>query len=147
MSSWDTNPWSNFCDPHWELIYHNKWHPGTSEISTPREVAEGAHFHSLTWHKNYLGIFTCWWSTLLVTTSKFGLVTIRRHSATRKHLFPYPQDERSGMRKPKKDKHQHQSQLTTSVHLPSPISTDLPIKPDSVFTNPIGKDGVRSWSM
>ena len=38
MSSWDTNPWSNFCDPHWKLICHNKWHPGTSEISTPPDI-------------------------------------------------------------------------------------------------------------
>ena len=36
---------------------------------------------------------------------------------------------------------------TTSVHLPKPVSTDLTIKPDSVLTNPVGKDGVRSWSM
>ena len=36
---------------------------------------------------------------------------------------------------------------TTSVHLPKPVSTDLTIKPDSVLTNPIGKDGVRSWSI
>ena len=46
MSSWDTNPWSNFCDPHWELICRNKWHPGTSEISTPPEIAVGTHFHA-----------------------------------------------------------------------------------------------------
>ena len=30
---------------------------------------------------------------------------------------------------------------TTSVHLPEPVSTGL-TKPDSVITNPIGKDGV-----
>ena len=36
---------------------------------------------------------------------------------------------------------------TTSVHLPKPVSTDLTIKPDSVLTNPIGKDEVQSWSM
>ena len=36
---------------------------------------------------------------------------------------------------------------TTSVHLQKPVSTDLTIKPDSVLTNPIGKNGVRSWSM
>ena len=46
MSSWDTNPWSNFFDPHWELICRNKWHPGTSEISTPPEIAVGTHFHA-----------------------------------------------------------------------------------------------------
>ena len=36
---------------------------------------------------------------------------------------------------------------TTSVHLPKPVSTDLTIKPDSVLTNPVGKDGVQSWWM
>ena len=36
---------------------------------------------------------------------------------------------------------------TTSVHLTKPVSTDLTIKPDSVLTNPIGKDGVQSWWM
>ena len=30
---------------------------------------------------------------------------------------------------------------TTTVHLPKPVSTNLTIKPDSVLTNPIGKDG------
>ena len=29
----------------------------------------------------------------------------------------------------------------TSIHLPKPVSTDVTIKPDSVLTNPIGKDG------
>ena len=117
MSSWDTNPWSNFCDPHWELICPTKWHPGTSAISTPPEIAVGMHFHAWTWHYNYPGIFTCWWRSLLVVTSKFCVLTIRRHSATRKHLFPYPQGKRSGLRKPKKES----STLitaTTSVHLP-----------------------------
>ena len=36
---------------------------------------------------------------------------------------------------------------TTSTHLPKPVSTDLIIKPDSILTNPIGKDGMRSWLM
>ena len=36
---------------------------------------------------------------------------------------------------------------TISVHLPKPVSTDVTIKPESDLTNPIGKDGVRSWSM
>ena len=34
----------------------------------------------------------------------FVLLTIRRHSATRKNLFSYPQGDRSGLRKPKKEK-------------------------------------------
>ena len=46
MSSWDTNLWRNFCDPHWELICHNKWHPGTSETSTLPETAVGTHFNA-----------------------------------------------------------------------------------------------------
>ena len=37
VSSWDTNPWSHFCHPHWKLTCRNKWHPGTSEISPPPE--------------------------------------------------------------------------------------------------------------
>ena len=45
LSLWDTNPWSIFCDPYWELICRNKWHPRTSEISTPLEMAVGTHFH------------------------------------------------------------------------------------------------------
>ena len=46
MSSCNTNPWSNFCDPHWEIICQNKWHPGTSEISKQPEIAVGTHFHA-----------------------------------------------------------------------------------------------------
>ena len=45
MSSWDTNPWSNFCDPHWELICCNKWHTGTLEIFTLLEIVVATHFH------------------------------------------------------------------------------------------------------
>ena len=45
MSSWDTNPWHNFCDPHSELICRNTWHPGTTEISTTPEIAVGTYFH------------------------------------------------------------------------------------------------------
>ena len=45
VSSWDTNPWSNFCDPHWKLICCNKWYPRTSEISTQPEIAVRTHFY------------------------------------------------------------------------------------------------------
>ena len=47
-------------------------------------------------------------------------------------LFPYPQGDIIA---------------TTCVHLPKPVTIELTIKPDLVLTNPIGKDGVRSWSM
>ena len=36
---------------------------------------------------------------------------------------------------------------TTSVFLPKPVSTNLTVKPDSVLTNTIGKDGLQRWSM
>ena len=147
MSSWDTNPWSNFYDPHWELICLNKWHPGTSEISTPTKIAIGMHFYVWTWHQSYAGIFTWWWRSLLVATCKFGLLTIRQHSATKK--TPIPVSSRWQVR-PQKAKKGEASTLvtaTTSVHLPEPALTDLTIKPDPILTNPIGKNGVQSWSI
>ena len=39
------SPCNNFSDPQWELICCNKWHPRTSEISTPVEIAVETHFH------------------------------------------------------------------------------------------------------
>ena len=46
VSSWDTNPCSNFCDSHWELICTNKWHPCTSETSTHPKITVGTQFHA-----------------------------------------------------------------------------------------------------
>ena len=57
------------------------------------------------------------------------------------------QSDRPGLRKPKKGEASTLITATTSVYLAKPFSTDLAIKPDSVLTNPIEKDGVRSWSM
>ena len=74
---------------------------------------------------------------------KFVVLTIRRQSATREHLFLYPQGDRLGLRKPKKTS----IAATTSVHLPKPVSNDLAITSDSVLTNPKGKDGVQGWSV
>ena len=86
--------------------------------------------------------------SLLVATSTFSLLTIRQHSATRQHLFSYPQGDRSDLRKPKKDEHQHLSQLPPGlIWLSQPVSTDLTVKPDSVLTSPIRKDWVQNWSM
>ena len=36
---------------------------------------------------------------------------------------------------------------TTYVCLPKPASSDLTVKSDTVFTDPIGKDGVRDLPM
>ena len=38
-----------------------------------------------TGHERYPGIFTCWRRRVLVATSNFGLLTIKRHSAIRKY--------------------------------------------------------------
>ena len=84
------------------VITNNEWHPGTSEISTSPEIAVGMHFYVRTWHYNYPSVFTCWWRSLFVATSTFSLLTIRRHSATRKHLLLYPEGDWSGLTKPKK---------------------------------------------
>ena len=43
----------------------------------------------------------------LLLPSLVSLLSGKQHSAIRKHLFLYPQSDRSGLRKPKKDKHQH----------------------------------------
>ena len=61
----------------------------------------------VTGNKNYHSIFNCWWRSVLVITSQSGLLTILQHSITRKHLFLYPQGERSGKKKQKNDKRQH----------------------------------------
>ena len=85
----------------------------------------------------------------MVTTSKFGLLIIRQHSVTTKLLSLYAQGDRLGMRKPKRINvnTNHSYHQSLSVYLPKPVSTDLTIKSDPVFTNPIEKDGVQGWSM
>ena len=74
-----------------------------------------------------------------ITSVFYAVLTIGSHSASRKHLFLYPQGDRSGLRKPKKV-----IRVTASAHLPKPVSTDLTIKSDSGLMNPIGKDGVQA---
>ena len=72
----DTNPWINFCDPHWELICCNKWHPVTSEISIPPELAVETHFH-VGYDTKIVSAFlsanrkTCW----LLLSSSFSLIS------------------------------------------------------------------------
>ena len=79
----------------------------------------------------------------MVATSKFGILTIRQHNATRKHLFQSV-SPRQQVRSEKAKKGYASTLITatTSVLLPKPVLTDLTIKPDSVLTNPVGKDGV-----
>ena len=48
VTLWDTNLWSSFCDPYWELICRNKWYSRTSEIPTPPQIALGTFMCDMT---------------------------------------------------------------------------------------------------
>ena len=85
--NWKCRLWA-----HYGLICHNKWCLGTTGIST------------LPAHGSW---YSCWWNSVLVTTSNFGLLTLRWHSATKKQLFLYPQGDKSALRKPEEDKYNH----------------------------------------
>ena len=105
VSSWETNPLlRNFYDPDWELICCNKRHLGTCEIKTPMEISLKKHFH--VWHGKLS------WYFYLMMEKPFGQYfqvrsLYKQHRATTKYLFLYPQGDRSGLRKPKKNMHQH----------------------------------------
>ena len=79
MNAQDTNSWSNFCDPHWELICRNKWQPRTLEISIPLEIAVGTHFHA--WHgtKTGLTINGVWSHLHMPTHASFYLGVLLSH--------------------------------------------------------------------
>ena len=78
---------------------------------------------------------------------KFGFLMIIQHSATRKHVFLYRYGDRSGLRKPKRNKQLTLITATTSVHLLKSVLTDPSIKSDLVLANPKGKAGVQGWLM
>ena len=103
---WDSNPWSNFCDLHWQLICCKKWHPGTSEISTSLEIAARSHFYAQHGTKTTPVFLPDGGKASRSLLPSSISLCIRWHNATRKHLFRYSQGDRSGLRKPKKDKHQ-----------------------------------------
>ena len=81
VSSWEINPWSNFCDHHWELICCNKWHQGTLEISTPLEIAVRTHFHVRHGIKTILLFLTtdgeASWSLLTSSVSLLSCSTVK----------------------------------------------------------------------
>ena len=126
VSLWDTNPWSNFRDPHWELICRKKWHPGTSEISMPAEVAAEPYFMCDMALKLY-------WQFYLLMEKPLG-----RYYQVRS---PYYQMSQCNQKTPisvssrwlvrsEKAQKEYTSTLirpTTSVHLFKPVSTDLTI--------------------
>ena len=140
MSLWDTDPWSSFSDPRWELICRNKWHPGTSEISTTPEMAVGTLLHARNGTKTILVFLLAdgeaSWSLLPSSVSLLSGGTVESENTYSCILKVTSQVWESL----KKDKQQHWSQLPPAF--PKPVSTDL-TKSDSVLTNPVGKDGVR----
>ena len=144
MSSWDTNLRDNFCDPHWELICHNKWHSGTSEIFTLLEIAVGSLFH--VWHgTKTTSVFLPAnrepsWLLLPSLVSLLSGSTVQSGNT-------YSCILKVQVRFEKAKKASTLITATTNVHLPKPVSTDLTIKSDSVLTNPIWKDGVHGRSM
>ena len=89
-----------------------------------------------TQHYNYPNIFTFWWRSLLVVTSKYCLLTRMQYNATRKHWCIYPQGERSGLRNSKMISSTLIT-VATSIHLPKLVSNALTIKLNSVLTNPV----------
>ena len=79
------------------------------------------------------------------------LPSATRHyqAAQRNHKTPISVSSTCQVR-PEKVKKGQASTLTTAttnVHLPKPVSFNLTIKSELVLTNPIGKDGVRGWSI
>ena len=120
----------------------------TSEISTPPEIAVGMRFHICEHGTKTTPVFLpadgeASWSLVPSSVSLLSGSTVQPENT---YSCILSQGDRSGLRKPKKDKHQtnHSYHQRSS---PKPVSTDLTINPDSVLTNLTGNDGVRSWLM
>ena len=100
------DPWSKFCDPPpWKLICLNKWHSGTSEISTPTEIAAGSHFNA--WQGTKTKRLGCYFQAF-----KFGLLlsgSIVHSEKTYTCILSMTGQVWESQKK--KDKYQHLSQL------------------------------------
>ena len=74
----------NFCHHHWELICRNKWQAGISKKPYHRKYQLWHTMRNmapkLSWY------FYLLQRSLLITISKFGLLTVRWLSATSKHI-------------------------------------------------------------
>ena len=143
MSSWDTNPWSNFCNPYWELAGHNKWHKGTSEISTPLKIATEIHFHASHALKlpHYLSLLTEKPLGLLLSlVSLLSGGTMQPENIYSCILMVTGQVWESQKRIRIKTTHNYYQCFLTK-----PISTDLTKKSDSVLTNPNSEGGCAAF--
>ena len=83
-----------------------KWYPETLEISTTPEIAVGTHFHAQHGTKNTSDFFSAdRKASVAGPYSQLQSPYNQAAQSTRKHLCLYPQWDRSGLRKPKKDKY------------------------------------------
>ena len=130
--------------PPLRLIYRNKWHPRTSEISTPTEMAVGSHFHAqhgtktipvflnaggkTSWSLLPSSVFLLWGDTVQPENSNCCILKVTSQVLESQKMTTI-------------------ITATTSVHLSQPVSTDITIKSYLGLTNPIEKNGVRGWSM
>ena len=73
---------------------------------TPSGLAVGTHFYMQHGTKT-IPMFLQADAEPLVCYFQVRSPYYQAHSATRKRLFLHPQGDRSGLRKPKRDKHQH----------------------------------------
>ena len=112
LSSWGTNPWSNFYDPHWEVIYRNQWSRELRNIHIT-EITVGTHFHAQHGFKlpHYFYLLM---EKPLGSYFQFRSPYYKGEQCNQKNLFFYLKDGWSGLRRPKKNKHLHQSKLTTA---------------------------------
>ena len=144
MRSWDTNPSNNFCDPYWELLCCNKWHPGISGMSTPAEFTVGTHFHMQHGTKTtpvFLSVDgEAFWLLLPSSVSLLPCGTVQPENAYSCILKVIVMSEKA-----RKGQASTLITVITSVHLPKTVSTNVALY--SVLTNTIGNDGVPGWSM
>ena len=136
MSSWDTSPWSNFCDPYWEIICHNKWHPGDLRnihiiANSCRDTLPCALHGTKTTPIFLPANGGASWLLLPGLVSSLSGSTVQ------------PENTYSCILKVTGKVWESQKRIR--IFLLKPVSTDLTITWDSVLTNPIGKDGVQGW--
>ena len=144
VRSWNTNRWSNFCDPHWELTFRNKWHPGTLEISTPPEIAVETHFHARNGTKTTLVFLSADGETSWLLFPK-SISLLSGGTLQPKNTYSCILKVTSWVWETQKRQASTLITTTISVYLPKPVSTDLTIKPGSILTNPIRKAVVKDW--
>ena len=142
MSSWDTNPWSNFWDPPWELIcriiIHTTGNSCRDALRCTNMALKVPWYFYLLMEKPLSCYFQIWslYYQAAQCTQKTPI------------LLSWRWQIRSEKAKKKKKKERITINTNHSYHeysFPQAVSTDLTVKPDSVLTNLVGKNGMWSW--